>query len=137
MRKSHIALALVLVTFMIVSVCYALTWHTANQVTVAWNAVEPIEGSVIKYKLYLKNAVTGGGGVEIGETEETNFMITLNTEGKFYPGVRTMRYDADGTTFLNQSDIAWSDDPTYTVDPEGFGVQYFEPPPMVSGMTRQ
>ena len=111
---------------------YGQTWHTANQVTVAWDAVTELTngtpvptGDIVKYKVWLKNAVTGGDPVELGEITELEYTITLNIEGKYFVGVSAGRYSSENV-FLNESIICWSD--VAECIAEGtFGVQYYLP----------
>ena len=115
-----------------VGVVYGQTWHTANQATVAWDAVttlsngDPVPaGDIVRYKVWLKNAVTGGEPVELGEVAELEYTITLNTEGKYFVGVSALRYTSENI-LISKSTICWSDMVACTAEAEGpFGIQYF------------
>ena len=130
MKKIFVAIAIVL---MVATAAWAITWHTANQSTVAWDPVtqnssgDPIDPAEIKYDVYLKNAITGGAETKITEApiDLTQHTITLNVEGKFYVGVQAVRIV--GGEVVSTSAIAWSDDPQY-VQGDTFGIQYFLPP---------
>lgn len=120
------------ILFFFSGIAWGQTWHTADQVTVLWDAVthlineDPIPvGDIVKYKVWLKNAVTGGDPVELGEITELEYTITLNTEGKYFVGVSALRYSNENT-LLNKSVVCWSD--TIECTAEGpFGIQYFLP----------
>ena len=118
--------------FFVTGAAYGQTWHTANQATMAWDAVtqlsngDPIPvGDIVKYKVWLKNAVAGGDPTELGEIAELEYTITLNTEGKYFVGVSALRYSKDNV-LLNESAISWSDMAECTAAGP-FGIQYFLP----------
>jgi len=118
-------------------------WHTANQVTLGWDAVsEMVDGTPIgatdkvKYKVYIKNALTGGEPVELGEVEVLEYLITLNTEGSYFLGVKSLRYSSEDT-LLSESIICWSDVAECAEGEEPFGVRYWLPPKSVSGLKLQ
>lgn len=127
------------------SLTEAQEWKTANQVTVAWDAVTvkqdgeaiPAE-DIVEYTLYLSNAVTDpdkSNPVEIGSTRELQYTITLNTEGKYFAGIKSKRIvvNADQTEeVVGESEIVWSDDPA--VAPNPFGLRYYLPPASPSGL---
>lgn len=115
-------------------------WHTANQVTLAWDAVtemqngDPIPATdKVKYKVYIKNASTGGPGVELGEVTALEYTITLNTEGSYFLGAKALRYSS-ADLLLSESIICWSDVPECAADGKPFGVRYWLPPASVSGL---
>jgi hypothetical protein len=74
--------------------------------------------------VFLKNAVTGGDPVEIGSTDQTQYTVTLNTEGKFFVCVSAILSDADGNV-LGESAINCTDDPANCANGEDFGIQFF------------
>lgn len=96
----------------------AVDWKVTNQVTIAWDAPTtftdgtPLVSSVIiRYKVYLSNAITDpdkSNPVLLGETDQLEYTVTLNVEGKYFAGVSSARYDDSGQQ-LNESDINWSD----------------------------
>lgn len=125
-----------LVVFLVAGVALAQTWHTANQATVAWDAVlldngDPIPPTdTIEYVVYLSNAITDpdkNNPVEVATTTNTEQLITLNVEGSYFVGVKAVRKIADGTN-VGESVVAWSDDPQYVQNGETFGLRYFLPP---------
>ncbi len=88
------------------------------------------ETDIIEYRVYLANALTDPdktNPTEIGITVETTYVITLNTEGKFFVGLQTLRMISD-RTFITESVIGWSDDPEIVKDGAIFGLRYFVPP---------
>ena len=130
MKKLFKILPVVLLIILIPLFVCAQTWHTANQQTVAWDAVTTnIEGGAIpageiSYTVYLYNAVTDPdhlNAVELANTIETQYLITLGTEGKYFFGVKSVRTVAG--EIVGESIIIWSSDPEYD-----FGLQYFAAP---------
>lgn len=120
---------------------YAETWHTANQKLVGWDvadgsAVTPaIPQAQIGYHVYLANALTDPNKtnpVKIGATKETQFLITLNTPGKFWVGVSST--NTVDNEVVGESDVAWSNVPADVAGVEIWGLQYFPAPPKVGGL---
>lgn len=135
-----------LVAFFLVSICtsaHSQEWHTANQVTVIWDAVTELsngavipENSLIEYRVWLVSADTDPdkvSPVEIGITSETLYVITLSIEGRFFVGLQTLRKSSDGT-LLGKSDVGWTDDPEIVANSKTFGLQYFLPPANTRGV---
>ena len=136
MRKHwQITLMIVAIVFF-AGIALAQTWHTANQATVAWDAVlldngDPIPPTdTIEYVVYLSNAITDPdkiNPVEVATTTNLEQLITLNVEGSYFVGVKAVRKIADGTN-VGESTVAWSDDPQYVQNGQTFGLRYFLPP---------
>ncbi len=134
-KRLTVILAIFLVLF--AGIALAQTWHTANQATVAWDAVTTIDNGdplpptdTIEYVVYLANAVTDPNKtnpVEVARTTNTQQLITLNVEGQYFVGCKAIRKIADGTE-VGESVVAWSDDPQYVQNGETFGLRYFMPP---------
>lgn len=139
--KKKLFAALLIVPFFL---CYvvvpamAITWHTANQSTVAWDAVttdvdgDPIPaGSHVEYKVYLVNAQTDpnkANPAEVGQTAETQLIITLNTKGSYYVGVTSLLIDdATNEQLGDPSAFAWSDNPAQCQGGVDFGIRFFAP----------
>ena len=122
MKKLFLAM---LISIMLVATAYAQTWHTTNSVTVGWDAYLPPASGTISYRVFLANAITDPGHanpVTLGDTTEVTYVITLNTEGRYYPGVATvLTIGADELV----SEINWSDDPEGNAGNEAWGIQYF------------
>lgn len=133
-----------LITLFAVSVfnVNAQEWKAANQYVANWDAVttkvdgNPFSsGDVIAYTVFIANAITDQNKtnpVEVGSTEETTYTLTLNTEGKYFVGVRTDRTLVDDPDTVLHSAIAWSDDPNYAATP--FGIVSYTPPAAPTGL---
>jgi hypothetical protein len=131
MKKHWKITVLIVVMLFVAGIALAQTWHTANQATVAWDAVAVPAGSTVEYVVYLANAVTDpnkDNPVEIAVTTDLEQLITLNVEGSYFAGVKARRIlTADGSN-VGESEVAWSDDPQYCLNGETFGLRYFVPP---------
>lgn len=115
----------------------AQTWHTANQTTIAWDAVTsnvnggPVAPGEISYVVYVYNAIedpTHANPIELGPTVDTTYLVTLTTEGRYFFGIKTVR-TVDGDV-VGESTITWSSDAAYDV-----GIQYFLAPAAAGGLT--
>lgn len=133
-----------LVLFLAFSVpAFSQEWHTANQITVHWNAVTELEGGIvipetnlIEYRVYLANAITDPdktNPAEIGIAGDTSYVITLVNEGSYFIGLETIRRLADGT-LIGESGIGWTDDPAIALDGHTFGIRHFLPPLVATGV---
>lgn len=136
MKKLFSVLPIILLIVLFPFFLSAQTWHTANQQTVAWDAVtttvdgDPIPVGEISYTVYLYNAVTDPdhlNAVELANIIETQYLITLGTEGKYFFGVKAVRTVAG--EIVGESAIIWSSDPAYD-----FGLQYFAAPSNPGGL---
>lgn len=126
----------VLLVFAAVTNLYAVTWHTANQTSVAWEPVTTLsDGSLVpatdtvEYVIYLSNVATDPDKTnprEVWQGADLTATITLNVEGQFLVGIKAVRMLADGTV-VSESPRVWSDDPLVVKDGETFGVRYFLP----------
>jgi len=122
---------------------YAQEWVIANQSTISWDAVTTLsngapipENDLIEYTVYLSNAVADpdkSNPIEVGSVNGTEYTIIMSTEGKYFVGLKTVRKLADGTN-IGESVIGWSDDPVIVVDGHTFGLQYFLPPALITGL---
>lgn len=122
---------------------YAMTWYTANQSSVAWDAVTTLsDGStvpatdIVEYVIYLSNIVTDPDKTNPTEAwcgTDLTATITLNTEGQFLVGIKAVRKLADGTA-VSESSRVWSDDPVVVKDGETFGIRYFLSPMAPGGL---
>jgi len=116
-----------------VSPVLALDWHTANQVTVAWDPSEKIaDTDVISYFLYFKIVGTDTP-ILAGETADLEFTFTFVDEGKYYLGVSAKRLVADGE--IMESDINWSDINGEST-PNPFGVKFYAKPEQPKNLHR-
>lgn len=128
-------LLLALLLFAVVMPAQAVdNWHTANQATLQWNAVTTnINGDTVtdavEYVVYMANAVTDPNktnAVEVWRGTETQALLTLNTEGQYFVGVKAVRKLADGEA-VAQSEVAWSDNPLCVEGEVTFGLRYYLP----------
>lgn len=121
---------------------YAQTWHTTNQVTVAWDAVTTLEGggaipagNTVEYATWLNDSILDPGKTNPLLVSDNililSCIITFTAEGRYFLGVQAIRKLADGTE-VGRSTISWSDDPAVTPDP--FGVMYYVPPASPGGL---
>lgn len=135
--KRKVFLSALVAVALLATLAWAQPWHTANQVTVAWDAVtvdengQPLDTTeaTVAYKLYLANARTDPNKTnptEIAQVDTTSHLITLGVEGRYYVGVATVRVETGTTNVVAVAPISWSDDTTLTDSP--FGLRYFIPP---------
>ena len=131
MRKTLLTVVLIL---LLPVMALAQTWVTANQGTVAWDAVAPIAtGDVIKYQVYTRPDLTSAGAKVGTEITATQLTITFPSEGKYYVGVQTLRYPT-GETSAVTSAIGWSSDPAVCSPAGPFGFKYFVIPGVIKNM---
>lgn len=134
--KKTIFIITILTAFVFCGSAGAIDWKKTNQATVAWDAVTVLEDGtalpaddVVKYRVYLANEKTDPDKANpalLGETDLLEYTITLNTEGRFWVGVQSVRYDSAGVE-LEVSTINWSDtNGEYTPNP--FGIFHHVPP---------
>jgi hypothetical protein len=130
--KMMIIIAVFLIAF--AGLANAVDWQTANQVTVAWDAVPPIQPTdTISYIVYTRfeDGSNQSSGEEVMITQAT---ITFSVEGKYHVGVATKRVVEDGEILI--SDINWSDtDGEFTPNP--FGIKFYVKPNMPKGLVTQ
>ena len=110
-------------------------WHTANQRTMAWDAVSPpvniFEPSsflgVIRYKVFLQSTDLSGAPVgnpiELAEIDATQYTITFPGQGVFIAGVRSVLI-LEGQQ-VGESAIVWSNNPASVQGGVTFGFRYF------------
>lgn len=137
MKKRYLTIGLIVFVMVAASLAFAQVWHTANQATIGWDAVTTIEGGAplpagdtIEYVVYLSNAITDPGKdnpVEVATLTDLTQLITLNTEGRYFVGVKAVRKIQDGTE-VGESEVSWSDNPQVVLNGDTFGLRYFLPP---------
>ena len=127
-----------LAMFLFYQLTYAQDWKTLRSAKVAWDAVtQDIDGNAlpatdtIKYEVILSNQLDKEQTSILWTGPETTTTITLTAEGKFYLGVRAVRFRADEK--IGQSEISWSDDPEATGGTP-FGLVYFIIPNKPTGV---
>lgn len=136
MRRTMLVLGL----FFAFGVCFfgfaqAQTWVTANQGTVAWDSVAPIAtGDVIKYQVYTRIGTTGSGTTVGGEITATQLAITFSIEGRYFVGVKSIRYPVGETVGIPSAETSWSNDPLVCAAAGPFGFVYFVAPTGVRGL---
>jgi hypothetical protein len=125
-------LFVVVIVFALAFNANAVEWRTANQATIAWDAVttfeagDPIpENHVIRYRVYIKPDGAETPGL-LGETDTLQFIVTLAAEGRFIVGVQSVRYDENNIE-LSTSEINWSD-VNGEATPNPFGLVYWLSP---------
>lgn len=136
--KTKIIAILILGLWIFCGNAAAVDWKVTNQATIAWDAVITLgdgsalpAGNLIKYKVYLANAITDPNKqnpATLGETDQLEYLITLNAEGKFIPGVSAVRYDETGAA-IDESAINWADVNGEST-PNPFGLVHYIPPAM-------
>jgi hypothetical protein len=131
--------ALLIIPFVL---CYvatpamAITWVTANQTTVGWDAVtadvdgDPFApGTHAEYEVYLVNSITDPGKTapeKVGQTTELTLVISLVVKGSYWVGVRVVQIDDATSEVLSQPGaFAWSDVPADCKDGIDFGIRFF------------
>jgi len=128
---------LAIVIFLIIGINFsanAQQWVSVNQLTIAWDAVVPLESTdSISYYIYTKfvstqeqlGSIDTPNGTALQETANLQATISFQTEGKYILGVATKRTLSDGTIMV--SVINWSDE-NGDATPNPFGVIYYVPP---------
>lgn len=146
-KKWRMAWALAAV-LLVATAAWAVDWYTANQASVAWDAVttdangDPIPGTGerITYVVYLANAQTDPNKtnpVEVGSTQDTQMTITLGTKGSFYVGTKSVLEADDGAggwTVASESEVVWSDDPQAVQGGVTFGIRFYPAPSAPGGL---
>jgi hypothetical protein len=135
MKKS---ILLVLALCLLSTAGQAQTWHTANQVTVGWDAVAPIQPTdTIKYQLYVRQDLVSAG-IKAGDPVATlQAVVTMPSEGDWWIGVETLRYVQGVADPFRSSTKAWSHDPAACGPAGPFGVRYFVLPAPPGGLFRK
>ncbi len=134
--KKLFVLMIMTIFFFTASIAVADEWHSANQVTVRWDAVttllngDPVpEGDLVTYNLYIRSVQTGAEAEVITGVSVLEHTITFAEEGDYHIGIRAVRtIPAAGelpARVAGQSDIGWSSDPLIARDGNTFGVSYY------------
>ena len=117
------------------TIASAQTWHTTNQVTLAWDAVttlsngDPIPAvDTVRYQAYVKFQDAAATPVAVGsEIDATQQVISFSTEGRYYLCVDAVRY-ITGEPEGQRSGLSCSHDGAVTQTGVPFGVKYFHKP---------
>jgi len=130
-----ILLTMVMVLFFGMTV-QAIEWHTANQITVAWDANPDVTApDVLKYGVYTK-MLPNGEPVLLHEQDTTVVTITFQAEGRYIIGVTSIRYVGSATGERLESVVNWSDENGVNT-PVPFGAGYFTIPDPPIGLRAQ
>ena len=115
---------------------FGQTWNTANQVTLAWDAVpqdKPTD-QPNKYQVYTKAGSPTATPQKFGfETIATQQSVTFSNEGRYYLCVGAIRYPQGETIGIPSARIACSDIADDTKD-GAFGVVYYVAPAAPGGL---
>lgn len=115
---------------------FAQTWNTANQVTLAWDAVpkEKQTDQPNKYQVYTKAGSPTATPQKYGaETIATQQSVTFATEGRYYLCVGAIRYPQGETIGIPSARLACSDIAADTAT-GAFGVVYYVAPAAPGGL---
>jgi len=132
-----------LLTVSLVCPVHAITWHTADQATVAWQKPATYSSGatipddvILEYEIFSAlQADKSDAGEPIARTGNLQKVLTMTVEGKHYIGVRAVRVDnGEDVTY---SEIAWSDNAVACQDGNTFGIVYFLVPNMPFGLIKQ
>ena len=142
MKKCFVLL--VVFVFMLPLLALSQVWHQANQKIVGWDAVTTLDdglpipaGETIRYQVYIaRKDGSKDNKVNMGNTTEPQFLITFTMEGEWFIGIETERLNSSGE-LVAKSSVAWSDNPTYCLNGETFGVVYIILPSCISNMRTQ
>ena len=128
-------LFLILAILIFAAPAMAQTWYTANQVTLAWDAVPKVltTDQSNKYQVYSRNDLVSLGSKIGGEITATQLVVSFTTEGRYYLGVETIRYPAGETVGIKSATKAWSNVSADTSN-NPFGVMFFAAPSGASGL---
>jgi hypothetical protein len=134
LKKLFFTSALLFVVLFSVPVL-AQTWYTANQVTLAWDAVPKVLATdqANTYQVYSRNDLVSLGSKIGGEVTATQLLISLSAEGRYYLGVKTIRHPVGETVGIPSIGTAWSNVAADTNN-SPFGVSYFAAPIFPGGL---
>jgi len=126
---------MVLAMVFVASISFSQVWYPANQKTIAWDAVTTLDdgspiptGETIRYQIYIvKEGQSKDTAINLGNATNTQFLVTLPNEGKWFVGIETERLDSAGV-LINKSSVSWSDNTTYCQNGETFGISFFRLP---------
>ena len=139
MKKLLTIIALV-VTLAVPVLVQAQTWHSTNQVTLAWDAVpmpvgtdgQPLPGSVA-YDVYsVGSTAAKTTAALVTKVTTTQAVVSFSAEGKYYLGVRSVRVISPTEELT--SEISWSDNVAVVQSGNTFGVAYYISLPAPGGL---
>jgi len=128
-------LLIILAILIFAAPAMAQTWYTANQVTLAWDSVPKVltTDQANKYQVYSRNDLVSLGSKIGAEITATQLLISLSVEGRYYLGVKSVRYPAGETVGIPSVGTAWSNVASDTNN-NPFGVSYFTAPVFPGGL---
>jgi hypothetical protein len=108
----------------------AQSWVTANQATLAWDAVAKVATTdTIKYQAYTKFGVATATPQKVGgEITATQQPITFTVEGRYFLCVEALRYAQGETVAIKSTRMACTDVATDTQAGVATGVVYYTAP---------
>jgi len=135
-----------ILVFLLVVPAYTIaqSWHSTNQVTVAWDPVTLPDGApgALTYDVYTVPATADKvDAVKVTRVASPQATITFSTEGRFFLGVQSVRIITLGEELVSEitwseeivSEITWSDVPAGTAN-QPFGVVYYAAPPAATNL---
>lgn len=131
MKKLIIIIAILIMA----GVANAQTWYTANQVTLAWDPVPKVLATdqANRYQVYSRNDLVSNGTKIGAEVTATQLLVSFAAEGRYYLGVKSVRYPAGETVGIQSVGTAWSNVAADTNN-SPFGVSYFIAPIFPGGL---
>ena len=128
-------LLIILAILIFASPAMAQTWYTANQVTLAWDAVPKVLATdqANKYQVYSRNDLVSLGSPIGGEITATQLVVSFTVEGRYYLGVKSVRYPAGETVGVPSVGTSWSNVAADTAN-NPFGVMFFAAPGGATGL---
>ena len=106
-------------------------WVNMNQITVAWDAVTTLtDGTTIpagqlSYKIWIASQADKSDAQQLDEgITDTTYLLTLNSEGRWYVGVQPIR-TVDVDTILDGAPVSWSDDVAVVQGGTTFGIMLY------------
>jgi hypothetical protein len=123
-------LLIILAILIFAAPAMAQTWVTANQATLAWDAVAKIATTdTIKYQTYTKSPLATSTPQKVGgEVTATQQPITFSVEGRYFLCVETLRYPQGETLAIKSARMACTDVATDTQAGVATGVIYYTAP---------
>jgi len=122
--------------FLLVVPAYAIaqSWHSTNQVTVAWDPVTLPDGApgALTYDVWIVESTANKvSAVKLTRVANPPATVTFTTEGRYFLGVQSVRIISAGEEVT--SEISWSDSTVATGD-QPFGVVYYAAPPAATNL---
>jgi len=133
MKKLTISILLPILLF--AGILYASTasiWYAGGDQTFAWEAATTLAnggpiplGDTITYNVYYVTRYQPGSGATLmGNTANTEYVVSWIAENEYYLGVATVRLP-DGESETVESDISWSVNPGMCRSQVTFGIRFY------------